>query len=50
VPVKTRIAAKPAADGADDAPPEEAIAGDPRLDQVLAAAIRAAKSRSQATQ
>src|SRR5208283_1425565 len=41
--------AKPAADGADDAPLDEAIAGDPRLDQVLAAAIRAAKSRSQAT-
>ena len=50
VPVKTRIAAKPAADGADDAPLDEAIAGDPRLDQVLAAAIRAATSRGQATQ
>src|SRR5271157_4385581 len=49
VPVKTRIAAKPAAEGTDDAPLDEAIAGDPRLDQVLAAAIRAAKSRSQAT-
>ena len=49
VPVKTRIAAKPAADGEDDAPLDEAIIGDPRLDQVLAAAIRAAKSRSQAT-
>ncbi|HMF36850.1 MAG TPA: S41 family peptidase, partial [Isosphaeraceae bacterium] len=47
--VKTRIAAKPAAEGTDDAPLDEAIAGDPRLDQVLAAAIRAAKSRSQAT-
>ncbi len=49
VPIKTRIAAKPAADGGDDAPLDESVVGDPRLDQVLAAAIRAAKSRSQAT-
>jgi len=44
-----RIAAKPAADGGDDAPLDDSIVGDPRLDQVLAAAIRAAQSRSQAT-
>ncbi len=50
VPIKTHIAAKPAADGGDDGGPlDETIAGDPKLDQVLAAAIRAAKSRSQAT-
>ena len=49
VPVKTRIAAKPAADGTDATPLDETIAGDPKLDPVLAAAIRAAKSRSQAT-
>jgi len=48
MPVKTRIAAKPAADGGDDAPLDDAIVGDPKLDQVLAAAIRAAQSRSQA--
>src|SRR5271157_61866 len=49
IPVKTRIAAKPAADGGDDASLDDSIVGDPRLDQVLAAAIRAAQSRSQAT-
>ena len=48
VPVKTRITAKPAADGADAASLDEHIAGDPKLDLVLAAAIRAAKSRNQA--
>jgi carboxyl-terminal processing protease len=49
LPVKTRIAAKPPADGAaDDAPLDETIVGDPKLDPVLAAAIRAVKSRSQA--
>ena len=49
LPVKTRIAAKPAVDGNnEDAPLDESIVGDPRLDPVLAAAIRAAKSRGQA--
>ena len=47
LPVKARIAAKPAADG-DNAPIEEAVIGDPQLDPVLAAAIRAAQGRSQA--
>src|SRR5271165_1679062 len=49
LPVKARIAAKPAADGGDDAPRDEAVVGDPQLDPVLAAAVRAAKGRSQAT-
>ena len=48
VPVNTHIAAKPAADASDETPLEEATAGDPKLDQVLAAAIRAARSHGQA--
>ena len=36
-------------DVGDDAPLDDSIVGDPKLDQVLAAAIRAAQSRSQAT-
>ena len=47
LPVKARVAAKPAADG-DDAPPDDSVVGDPQLDPVLAAAVRAAKGRSQA--
>ena len=47
LPIKARIAAKPAADG-DDAPLDEAVVGDPQLDPVLAAAVRAAKGRNQA--
>jgi carboxyl-terminal processing protease len=48
VPIKTRVAAKPAAGRDDGASIEEGIVGDPKLDPVLAAALRAAKSRNQA--
>ncbi len=48
VPISTRVAAKPAADKGDDPQIDDAVVGDPGLDQVLAAAIRAAKGRSQA--
>lgn len=49
VPIKTRVAAKPAANDHDhDAPLDESIAGDPKLDPVLAAALRTAKNRNQA--
>jgi carboxyl-terminal processing protease len=49
VPVKTRVAAKPADLGdPGEAPVDETIIGDPKLDPVLAAAIRATKSRGQA--
>ena len=51
IPVKTRDrrqARRPTA--GDDDPLDEAIIGDPKLDPVLAAAIRAAQGRSQAAQ
>jgi carboxyl-terminal processing protease len=48
VPVKTHFAARPATDLADDASLDESVAGDPKLDVVLAAAIRAAQTRDQA--
>jgi hypothetical protein len=48
LPVKSRIAARPVEANGDAAPIEESIVGDPKLDPVLAAAIRAAKSREQA--
>lgn len=47
LPIKTRLSAKPA-EGEDGAL-DETILGDPKLDPVLAAAVRAVKSRSQAT-
>ncbi|MGC8642070.1 MAG: S41 family peptidase, partial [Isosphaeraceae bacterium] len=43
--VKTRIAAKPNADDHGNTSLDETIAGDPKLDPVLAAALRAAKGR-----
>jgi carboxyl-terminal processing protease len=46
LPVKLRVAAKPRGDG--DGALDEALLGDPKLDPVLAAAVRAARSRSQA--
>jgi carboxyl-terminal processing protease len=51
LPVKARVAARPAADAKDkddDEKVEETVLGDPTLDPVLAAAIRASKGRSQA--
>jgi carboxyl-terminal processing protease len=48
VPVKTRVAARPVSGSDENASLDETIAGDPKLDQVLVAAIRAAKSRNQA--
>ena len=48
LPVKTRVAGKPAGNDKDAAPLDESIIGDPKLDPVLAAAIRAARGRSQA--
>jgi carboxyl-terminal processing protease len=47
LPVKTRVSAKPAGDD-EEGPGNEAVAGDPQLDPVLAAAVRAAKGRDQA--
>jgi carboxyl-terminal processing protease len=47
LPIKSRLAAKPVA-GDDDSPLDETVAGDPKLDPVLSAAIRAVKSRTQA--
>jgi carboxyl-terminal processing protease len=46
LPIKVHLAAKPAP--GDDNPLDEAAVGDPKLDPVLAAAIRAAKGRDQA--
>jgi carboxyl-terminal processing protease len=48
LPVNVRVTAKPAADGGDEAPGDEAVVGDPQLDPVLASAVRAAKGRGQA--
>lgn len=48
VPVKTRIAAKPIADENGSTSLDESIAGDPKLDPVLAAALRVATGRQQA--
>jgi carboxyl-terminal processing protease len=48
LPVQTRVAARPVEGMGDAAPLEESVVGDPKLDAVLAAAIRAAKSREQA--
>ncbi|WP_165234221.1 S41 family peptidase [Aquisphaera insulae] len=51
LPVKARIAAKPAADSSskdDEDGPNDAALGDPSLDPVLAAAVRASRGGSQA--
>jgi carboxyl-terminal processing protease len=48
LPIKTRIAAKPVDKGKDVEPLDDTIIGDPKLDPVLSAALRAVKSRSQA--
>ena len=48
MPVKTRVAAKPAGDDKDAEPLDESVIGDPKLDPVLAAAVRASRGRSQA--
>jgi carboxyl-terminal processing protease len=48
LPIKTRISAKPVERGKDAEPLDDAIVGDPKLDPVLSAALRAAHSRSQA--
>jgi carboxyl-terminal processing protease len=50
LPVKTRIAAKPAADQDGDSTLDESILGDPEADPVLAAAIRLSKGQTQASQ
>jgi carboxyl-terminal processing protease len=48
IPVKTRVAGKPVGKDRDAEPLDESIVGDPKLDPVLAAALRAVRSRSQA--
>ena len=49
LPVKTHVAAKPAADASlDNDAPDESLFGDPRTDPVLAAAVRASRRDSQA--
>jgi carboxyl-terminal processing protease len=48
LPIKTRIAAKPVSRGKDVESRDETIVGDPSLDPVAAAAIRAAKNREEA--
>jgi carboxyl-terminal processing protease len=48
LPIKTRFSAKPRDKDGDAEPLDESIVGDPKLDPVLAAAIRAARGRSQA--
>jgi carboxyl-terminal processing protease len=48
LPIKTRVAAKPVSKGKDAESRDETIIGDPALDPVVAAAIRAAKNREEA--
>src|SRR4051794_10911735 len=48
LPIKTRVTAKPVQKGKDAEPVDDTIIGDPKLDPVLAATLRAVHSRSQA--